>query len=390
MIALGMLATVHAWHGDAEPANAAAARAVALADRRRLPLPAIYAHHALAMLAVASDRADEAVERLELVRAEALPGNVLWAPHLVDAYVRAGRGDDAAALVEHYARTIEHRRIAPATLERLRALTAPAAEAEAHFRAALDLHAAGPAPSSSRAPGSPTARGCSPRTAATRRASSYASRWPASSRSRRSRSPGALATSCARPARRPGRRPSARAELTPHELRVGPARRPGAHEPGSGGGAVREREDRRAPPAQRLPQARRPPPDRARAADGGSLARQRGEGPHVRHHEVGRRLGGRRRAEAVAALAAVDPHGRHAERLRRHVVVEQALGDVQDPLARDVDALEREREVRRVRLVAARLLRGHDPVELDPEAPVGEREQVVVAVRDNAEPEAPL
>ena len=146
VIALGILATVRAWHGDSDAANDAAAQALALAERRRVPLPAIYAHYALAMLAVASDRAEEAVERLELVRAEALPGNVLWAPHLVDAYVRAGRRDDATALVEHYARSIEHRRIAPAMLERVRALIAPADQAEAHFQAALDLHAAGPAP----------------------------------------------------------------------------------------------------------------------------------------------------------------------------------------------------------------------------------------------------
>jgi hypothetical protein len=36
----------------------------------------------------------------------------VWAPHLVDAYLRASRGDDANELVEHYARTIEDRRIA--------------------------------------------------------------------------------------------------------------------------------------------------------------------------------------------------------------------------------------------------------------------------------------
>ncbi len=138
VIALGMLATVHAWHGDRGAVNAAAERAIALGERRNVPLPAIYARHALALVA---DSADEAVERLEAVRAEALPGNVLWAPHLVDAYLRAGRRDDAAALVDHYARTIEGHRIAPAILERLRGMTA---QDEARFRAALDLH--GPAP----------------------------------------------------------------------------------------------------------------------------------------------------------------------------------------------------------------------------------------------------
>ena len=140
VIALGMLALVHGWRGDEAAAVAAADRANAVAERRNVPLPAIYARYALALLAGAPE---EAVERLEAVRAEALPGNVLWAPHLVDAYLRAGRRDDAEALVEHYARTIEHRRIAPAILERLRGMTR---QDESHFVAALALHDAGPAP----------------------------------------------------------------------------------------------------------------------------------------------------------------------------------------------------------------------------------------------------
>ena len=143
VIALGMLATVHCWHGDEAAAVAAAERAIATGDRRNVPLPAIYARHALGLLSAAAGRVEEAIERLEAVRAEALPGNVLWAPHLVDAYLRAGRRVEAAELVEHYARTIEHRRIAPAMLERLRGMTTGD---EAHFAAALELHEAGPAP----------------------------------------------------------------------------------------------------------------------------------------------------------------------------------------------------------------------------------------------------
>ncbi len=147
VIALGMLAAVHAWRGDEAAAVAAAERAIELGERRHVPLPAIYARYALGQLSAADDdRLEEAIERLELVRAEALPGNVLWVPHLVDVYVRAGRHADAAELVEHYARSTEHRRIAPAMLERLRGVTAPADRAEAHFRRALELHEAGPAP----------------------------------------------------------------------------------------------------------------------------------------------------------------------------------------------------------------------------------------------------
>ena len=146
VIALGMLSAVHAWRGDEPAAVAAAERAIELGERRRVPLPAIYARYALGQLSAAADRLDEAIERLELVRAEALPGNVLWVPHLVDVYARAGRRGDAAELVEHYARNTEGRRIAPAMLERLRGITAPPEAAEAHFRRALELHEAGPAP----------------------------------------------------------------------------------------------------------------------------------------------------------------------------------------------------------------------------------------------------
>ena len=77
VIALGMLAAVHGWHGDESAAVEAAERAIALGDRRNVPLPAIYARQSLGLLALADDRVDEAVERLEAVRVEALPGNVV-------------------------------------------------------------------------------------------------------------------------------------------------------------------------------------------------------------------------------------------------------------------------------------------------------------------------
>ena len=51
VIALGMLATVHGWHGDETDAVEAAERAIELGERRNVPLPAIYARHALGLLA---------------------------------------------------------------------------------------------------------------------------------------------------------------------------------------------------------------------------------------------------------------------------------------------------------------------------------------------------
>ena len=88
------------------------------------------------------------------------------------------------------------------------------------------------------------------------------------------------------------------------------------------------------------------------------------------------------------SLAPVDPDRRQAELLAGDVVVEEALGGVQDPLARDVDRLEGELERGQARLVGPRVLGRDDPVERDAEAPVREREEVAVAVRDHAEPEA--
>ena len=70
------------------------------------------------------------------------------------------------------------------------------------------------------------------------------------------------------------------------------------------------------------------------------------------------------------------------------MVVEEALGDVQDPLPRHVDRRERRIEVAVARLVGTHLLGSDDPVERHAEAAVRGREQVVVAVRDDAEAEA--
>ncbi len=52
-----MLATVHAWHGDEDEAVDAADRAITLGERRAIPLPTIYAKHALGMLEAASEAA---------------------------------------------------------------------------------------------------------------------------------------------------------------------------------------------------------------------------------------------------------------------------------------------------------------------------------------------
>ena len=85
-----------------------------------------------------------------------------------------------------------------------------------------------------------------------------------------------------------------------------------------------------------------------------------------RERRVGDRVGGWRGAEAGPVVAAIDPDGGQPEPFRRNVVVEQALGDVQDPFAWQTDPLEGDLEVARVRLVAAGLLGRDDPLESIP------------------------
>ena len=98
-----------------------------------------------------------------------------------------------------------------------------------------------------------------------------------------------------------------------------------------------------------------------------------------------RTLDRRRRAAAGPVPAAVDPDARHPELLGGDVIVEEALRDVQDPLAWDVDRLEGQLEPARARLVGARLLGGDDPGERVAE-PLGARgKEIVVAVGDRGE-----
>jgi DNA-binding CsgD family transcriptional regulator len=149
VIALGSVALVEAWRGEAAACHAAAARAKAVGERRGMPLPAIYAVYAESVLATGLG-SDDAVPRAEVMRDTALPGNVIWIPDLVDAYLNAGRADDAAPWVERFERLAPGKRVAPAVAARLRgqliAAGADAAAAEAQLRAAVALHAGHPAP----------------------------------------------------------------------------------------------------------------------------------------------------------------------------------------------------------------------------------------------------
>src|SRR5205823_8741061 len=84
----------------------------------------------------------------------------------------------------------------------------------------------------------------------------------------------------------------------------------------------------------------------------------------------------------------IDPDRAKTERLRRDVIVVKALGDVEDPLARELEPLERYLEVAWTRLVGTDLLGRDGPFEAHAQPPFGCRKQVVVAIRDDTEPEA--
>ena len=118
-----------------------------------------------------------------------------------------------------------------------------------------------------------------------------------------------------------------------------------------------------------------------------------GEVAHRGERRIRPRLGRQRGAGARPAVTAIDPDRRQPEALGGHMVVEQALGDVEDaPGSHAVgsEPVEQGREVAHVRLVRANLLGGDDPVERDAEAAIRCGEQVVVAIRQDAEPEAGL
>ena len=74
------------------------------------------------------------------------------------------------------------------------------------------------------------------------------------------------------------------------------------------------------------------------SASGGRGRRERG---HVGEGRVRCRFGRRGRARTRAIPPAVDPHARQAQALCGSMVVEEALGDVQDPVAREARSARR-------------------------------------------------
>jgi DNA-binding CsgD family transcriptional regulator len=112
-----------------------------------------YLHAALGLLELGLGRVPEAIASLETARqvAERLqvqPAVVQYAPDLIEGYVRAGRRDDAEALVAWLDAAAKHTgsRWAAASVARSRGLLAEDAEMRARFEAALALHDGLPMP----------------------------------------------------------------------------------------------------------------------------------------------------------------------------------------------------------------------------------------------------
>jgi DNA-binding CsgD family transcriptional regulator len=148
-----VLAIVEAAQGR-ESAREHAQLALDLGQQRGLAMMTEYAGYALGLLELGLGRFDQAIDQLEraavFARASGRgePGVLQWGPDLVEAYVRAGRREQAReALGELEQLALEtDRRWALAAVARCRALLAQDEEAETAFTEAALRHEVTPAP----------------------------------------------------------------------------------------------------------------------------------------------------------------------------------------------------------------------------------------------------
>ena len=306
--ALAALTLVEAGLGHEADCRAHVARGLERSDDP-------YLHAALGQLELALGRIPEAIEALETgerqMRRRGLASSVVQLrPDLIEAYVRAGRREEAEAqLARLEADTAEGRaarraaaaeaatnvralradslaalpvigvgpRWVRAAAERCRGLLAPEEDFRAVFEGALQHHEACRCRSSAPARSSRSASACAAPSSAPKRGSRSRRRSTSSSASARSRGRSAPAPSCAPPAaRRAARRaPAAADQLTAARAADRGARRAGHDEPRGRRGALPLTQDDRVPPRPDLPQARRPRPRPARPPDGDGAARGR-------------------------------------------------------------------------------------------------------------------
>jgi DNA-binding CsgD family transcriptional regulator len=151
--ALAALAQVEAAMGLADECRAHAAQGLELVARFHGDVTAAYLHAALGLLELGLGRVPEAIEALEATdrieqRIEMQPAIVQSAPDLIEAYVRAGRREDAELALERFAAAAQRTgsQWARAATARSRALLAPDEEMRAAFEEALALHGELPMP----------------------------------------------------------------------------------------------------------------------------------------------------------------------------------------------------------------------------------------------------
>jgi DNA-binding CsgD family transcriptional regulator len=150
---LAALAHVEAAVGQEEDCRRHVTEGLALVARFQGDATGGYLTAALGLLELGLGRIPEAIAALEETQRTAdrlgmQPALVMSTPDLVEAYARAGRRDDAVALIEVFeARGRKSGgRWAQAALGRLRALMAPDGEMRAAFEASLALHDGLPMP----------------------------------------------------------------------------------------------------------------------------------------------------------------------------------------------------------------------------------------------------
>jgi DNA-binding CsgD family transcriptional regulator len=149
---LAVLARAEAAQGRADDATAHAGRALEVAREGGVAAGA-FALAALGLLELGRGRGEQAIVHLERLAAHAdehglrEPAVVQWTPDLVEAYVRAGRHDDAVRTLERFEQVADAtgRTWALATAARCRGLLADDGFDE-HFVRALELHATTPTP----------------------------------------------------------------------------------------------------------------------------------------------------------------------------------------------------------------------------------------------------
>jgi DNA-binding CsgD family transcriptional regulator len=142
------LARLEAFRGREEAARRNAGPAVAFGEQLGLESLVSYGRHALGLVELGADRPEHAIHELEQLAALLdrhgieNPGVVQWAPDLIEAYARCGRGKEAEA---HLARLERQGRRtgntwAQAAAHRCRGLLASEPDYRAEFERALQLH----------------------------------------------------------------------------------------------------------------------------------------------------------------------------------------------------------------------------------------------------------